>query len=45
MEAKKNIPEAEITSEGKYRCRKHNQEYDNKEDYESHCMEEHSKEM
>jgi hypothetical protein len=29
------------TSEGKYKCRKDNQEYDNKEDYETHCKEEH----
>jgi hypothetical protein len=42
---KKNIPEPEMTSEGKYRCRKDNQEYDNREDYESHCMEEHASNM
>lgn len=45
MESKKNIPEPEMTSEGKYRCRKDNQEYDNREDYESHCMEEHASNM
>ena len=44
MESKKNIPEPEMTSEGKFRCRTDRQEYDNREDYESHCMEEHSSE-
>ena len=44
MESKKSIPEPEMTSEGKFRCRADKQEYDNKEDYESHCMEEHSEE-
>jgi hypothetical protein len=37
-----NMPEPEMTSKGKYKCRKDNQEYDNKEDYEAHCKEEHS---
>jgi hypothetical protein len=41
LESKKNIPEPEMTAEGKYKCRKDNQEYDNREDYNSHCMEEH----
>ncbi len=40
MESKK-IPDPIMTSEGKYRCKMDNQEYDKKEDYESHCMEEH----
>jgi hypothetical protein len=44
LESKKNIPEPEMTSEGKFRCRTDSQEYDNREDYESHCMEEHSSE-
>jgi hypothetical protein len=42
LESKKNIPEPEMTSEGKFKCRADNQEYDNREDYESHCMEDHS---
>ncbi len=33
-------PEPEMTSEGKYRCRIDNQEYDTREDYDAHCMEE-----
>jgi hypothetical protein len=37
-----NIPEPEMTSKGKYKCRKDDQEYDNREDYEAHCKEEHS---
>ena len=42
METKKSkTPEPEMTSEGKYKCRKDNQEYDNREDYNAHCMEEH----
>lgn len=41
LETKKNIPEPEMTSEGKFRCRKDSQEYENREDYETHCMEEH----
>jgi hypothetical protein len=42
LESKKNIPESEMTSEGKFKCRADNQEYDNREDYESHCMADHS---
>jgi len=46
LESKKNkVPEPEMTSEGKFRCRADKQEYDNREDYESHCMEEHQSEM
>jgi hypothetical protein len=42
MESNKNkAPEPEMTSEGKYRCRRDNQEYDTREDYDTHCMEEH----
>jgi len=41
LESKKKIPEPEMTSEGKFRCRQDSQEYDNREDYETHCMEEH----
>ncbi len=45
MESEKaNMPEPEMTAEGKYKCRKDNMEYDTREDYEAHCMEEH-KEM
>ncbi len=40
-EKKANVPEPEMTSEGKFRCRKDKQEYDTREDYDSHCMEEH----
>lgn len=44
MESKRlNIPEPERTAEGKFRCKADNQEYDTREDYEAHCMEEHSK--
>ncbi|MCW3996362.1 MAG: hypothetical protein NWE98_09500 [Candidatus Bathyarchaeota archaeon] len=32
----------EMTSEGKFKCRRDNQEYDTREDYEAHCMEEHT---
>ena len=39
-----NMPEPEMTSSGKYKCRKDNQEYDNKEDYEAHCKEDHMEE-
>jgi len=46
LESKKtSVPEPEMTSEGKFKCRADNQEYDNREDYESHCMEEHPGEM
>jgi hypothetical protein len=38
-ESKKNEPIK--TSEGKYKCKKDNQEYDTKEDYDAHCQEEH----
>ena len=41
MESKENVPEPEITSEGKFRCRRDKQEYDNRQDYETHCKEEH----
>ena len=42
LESKKNMPEPEMTSEGKYRCRKDNQVYDTREDYDTHCFEEHT---
>ncbi|MGE5574504.1 MAG: hypothetical protein ACM3UL_00060 [Ignavibacteria bacterium] len=47
MESKKssNNPEPEMTSNGKYRCRADSQEYDTREDYDAHCMEEHPGEM
>jgi len=38
-------PEAERTSEGKYKCKKDNMEYDSREDYEAHCKEEHMEDM
>jgi hypothetical protein len=40
-----NMPEPEMTSKGKYKCRKDNQEYDTREDYDTHCMEEHQENM
>jgi hypothetical protein len=42
MENESRSNEPEMTSEGKYRCRKDNQEYDTREDFEEHCKEEHS---
>ena len=44
MESKEKMPEAEMTSEGKYKCKKDNMEYDTKEDYEAHCKEDHMNE-
>lgn len=43
MEGEKSSdnPEPEITSNGKYRCPVDRQEYDTREDYDVHCMEEH----
>jgi|WetSurMetagenome_2_1015567.scaffolds.fasta_scaffold1302710_1 hypothetical protein len=42
METKRtNVPEPEITSEGKYKCREENQEYENREDYNNHYMDWH----
>jgi hypothetical protein len=35
------IPDPEITNEKKYRCPIDMQEYNSREDYESHCKEEH----
>ena len=35
------IPDPEITSEKKYKCPIDQQIYDNREDYNSHCKEEH----
>jgi hypothetical protein len=41
LESKKsNIPERELKTEGKYKCPADNPEYDTKEDYDAHCMEE-----
>jgi hypothetical protein len=45
LESEKSMPEPEMTSEGKYKCRRDNQVYETKEDYNSHCMEEHKGEM
>ena len=35
------IPEPEMTSDKKYRCPLDQAVYDNREDYDSHCKEEH----
>ena len=35
------VPEPEMTSDKKYRCPLDQEEYDNREDYEAHCKEEH----
>ncbi len=35
------VPEPEMTSEKKFKCPIDQQEYDSREDYESHCKEEH----
>jgi hypothetical protein len=42
---KSKIPEPKRTANGKYKCTEDNQEYDTREDYEAHCMEEHPGEM
>lgn len=44
MKSKENMPKAEITPEGRYKCRRDSMEYDTKEDYEAHCKEDHSDE-
>jgi hypothetical protein len=41
LESEKKMPEPKKTANGKYKCPTDNQEYDAKEDYEAHCMEEH----
>lgn len=35
LESKRSIPEPEMTVDGKFKCRKDNQEYSSREDYES----------
>ncbi len=35
------VPEPEITNEKKFKCPIDMEEYDNREDYERHCKEEH----
>ena len=35
------IPEPEMTSDKKYRCPLDQEVYDNREDYNAHCREEH----
>ncbi|MCL2358780.1 MAG: hypothetical protein LBH74_07635 [Nitrososphaerota archaeon] len=45
MEQKRNVPAPEMTTQGKFKCRADNQEYDSREDYEAHCTEEHASEM
>jgi len=42
---KSNTPKPKRTAEGKYKCPKDNEEYDTKEDYEAHCLEEHAEGM
>ncbi len=42
MKNMENMPEPEMTSNGKYKCRKDNQEYETREDYNAHCKEEHT---
>jgi hypothetical protein len=41
FENKEKMPEPEMTKNRKYRCRRDNQEYDTREDYDSHSKEEH----
>ncbi len=41
MESNKKVPEPEMTSDGKFKCKVDNQVYDNREDYDTHCFEEH----
>jgi len=38
---KSNMAKPKKTASGKYKCPADNQEYNTKEDYEAHCMEEH----
>lgn len=38
---KVTIPEPEMTSENKFKCPIDQQVYDNRQDYEAHCKEEH----
>ncbi len=40
-EPRVTIPEPEITNEKKYKCPLDQTVYDNREDYEKHCHEEH----
>ncbi len=35
------VPEPEMTNENKFKCPLDQQIYDNREDYEAHCKEEH----
>jgi hypothetical protein len=35
------VPEPEVTKEKKFRCPLDQEVYDNREDYEAHCKEEH----
>jgi hypothetical protein len=37
----KNMPEPEVTDEGKFKCRMDLKEYETREGYEQHCREEH----
>ena len=39
--SKVTVPEPEITADKKYRCPLDQEEYDNREDYDAHCKEEH----
>ncbi len=38
---KTSVPEPIMTKDNKYKCPLDQEEYDNKEDYDAHCVEEH----
>lgn len=40
-ESRREVPEPKMTAEGKYQCPEDNEVYDNRSDYEAHCMREH----
>jgi len=42
LEDKSKSNEPEMTSEGKYRCKKDKQEFNTQKDFETHCKEEHT---
>jgi hypothetical protein len=37
------MPEPKMTSSGKFQCPEDNKEYNNRAEYDKHCMEEHAK--
>jgi hypothetical protein len=41
MENESKKMEPMMTPEGKYKCKRDNQEYDNREDFDAHCKEDH----